>query len=185
MTSSRPTTAPEILPSTTVPLTTLTPTIPTSLVTTMASAMMASATSMTEETKQKILGRLAISATLTSDATSPEEEEEEERPGLGVGRRPLMTDPRKADREPVRHDGEGHSTPQGRREPRIGASRPRGGLKKKIPRSLEFRAPGHATGMTRFPRLAEPLATRQSGAIRPPRGDNEPCVHPGGLAPGT
>ncbi|EGI62109.1 hypothetical protein G5I_09574 [Acromyrmex echinatior] len=37
---------------------------------------------------------------------------------------------RKADRELVRHDGEGHSTPQGRREPRIGTSRPRGGLKK-------------------------------------------------------
>ncbi|XP_011058278.1 PREDICTED: proline-rich protein 27-like isoform X2 [Acromyrmex echinatior] len=52
MTSSRPTTAPEILPSTTVPLTTLTPTIPTSLVTTMATA-----TLMMEETKPKMISR--------------------------------------------------------------------------------------------------------------------------------
>ncbi|EGI64100.1 hypothetical protein G5I_07480 [Acromyrmex echinatior] len=68
-----------------------------------------------------------------------QEEEEEARQGLRVRRRLLRTDPpggtipgpgRKADRESARHDGEGHSALQGWREPRIGASRPRGGMRK-------------------------------------------------------
>ncbi|EGI58603.1 hypothetical protein G5I_13289 [Acromyrmex echinatior] len=96
--------------------------------------------------------------------TPPHQREEgEERPGMGVKRRPLLTDPpgrTTPDPGSRRHflshplpgakrieswnDGDGHSTPQGRREPRISTSRPRGGPKR-ILRPLEFCAPGHAT----------------------------------------
>ncbi|KAG5316744.1 GVQW3 protein, partial [Acromyrmex insinuator] len=81
------------------------------------------------------------------------------------------------------NDGGGQSTPQGRRELRIGTSRPRGGPKR-ILRPLEF-ARTCDTGMISFPRLAEPRSHAPIRRDKAPRGDNEPCVRLGGLAPGT
>ncbi|EGI67682.1 hypothetical protein G5I_03730 [Acromyrmex echinatior] len=88
----------------------------------------------------------------------------------------------KADQELEWQDGGGHSMPQGRREPRIGASRPRGGPKRFYSLS-NFARQDMRHGHDAVPAISG--ATRQSGAIRPFRRDNEPCVPPEGLAPGT